>query len=286
MTARAVPDTGLAMPAPAAIQRARGRAHVAFGRDAAGTTRLRDLYQEGCAKIRLPRIHGDLPTAVLLNTAGGLTGGDRVAYAVEIDGGAAAIATTQAAERIYRRLEGAARVDIRLTAGPGATLNWLPQETILFDRSALDRTTTFRLAADTTLVSVEALILGRAAMGEVVETLSLSDAVRIEIDGRLAFADRLRIDGNARAILSGAATGAGATAFATVLARLPDPESAITQLRAGLEERDDGVTGGASLVNGIVIARLMAGDGQRLRARLMPILEALRAGPLPRVWHC
>lgn len=286
MTVPSALAPALSAPLPAPIQRARGRAHVRFGRDAAGATRLRDLYQEGCAKIRLPRIHADLPTAVLLNTAGGLTGGDHVSFAVEADAGTAVIATTQAAERIYRRLEGAAQVEMTLTAGAGTTLNWLPQETILFDRSALDRTTTFRLACSSRLVAVEALILGRAAMGEVVETLSLSDAVRIEIDGRLAFADRLRIDGNARAILSGAATGAGATAFATVLARLPEPDRVIERLRAGLEDGDDGVIGGASQVNGIVIARLMAGDGQRLRARLMPILEALRAGPLPRVWHC
>ncbi len=277
------------MTVPVPIQRARGRAHVRFSRNAAGDTRLADLFQEGCAKIRLPRIHDDLPTAVLLNTAGGLTGGDHVAYGVTVDDGAAAIATTQAAERLYRRLEGAARVEMTLTAGAGATLHWLPQETILFDRSALDRTTTFRLAPDASLIAVESLILGRAAMGETVDTLSLSDAVRLEVGDRLVFADRLRLEGNARAILSGSATGAGATAIATVLARLPDPDGAVARIRDLLEGSDEtsaGGVGGASCVNGIVIARLLAQDGQRMRARLMPILEALRGGPLPRVWHC
>ncbi|MGH2341747.1 urease accessory protein UreD [Segnochrobactraceae bacterium EtOH-i3] len=275
-----------APPAPGTIQRARGRSHVGFARDEAGRTRLADLFQAGCAKIRLPRIHDDLPTAVLLNTSGGLTGGDHVVFSVDVAAGAAAIATTQAAERIYRRLEGSARVEMTLSAGAGATLNWLPQETILFERSALDRTTTFRLTGDATLVAVEAIILGRAAMGEVVESLSLSDTQRIEIDGRLVFADRLRLDGNARAILTGRATGAGATAFATVLARVAAPDETIARIRALLDDADAEVTGGASIVNGIVIARLMASDGQRLRSRLMPILEAVRAGPLPRVWHC
>ena len=143
------------------LQRSDGTAHIALqgGRIAA-------LRQSGSAKVMLPRTHSAAPEIVFLNTSGGLTAGDRLDYGVQLGAGMRAGATTQTAERAYRAEGGRARARVTLELGPGASLTWLPQETILFDGSALSRQTCVSLAADAWYLGVETVILGRAAMGE------------------------------------------------------------------------------------------------------------------------
>lgn len=271
-----------------APQRARGRAELAFRTRAAGApaTALSVLYQEGSAKIRLPSPPpGAPPEAVLINTAGGLTGGDRFAFSVAVGDAARATVTTQAAERIYRAAgPEPAHVDVRLSVESGARLDWLPQETILFDRSALARTLTVDLAADAALLAVEAFVFGRSAMGETVRSVALRDAWRVRRAGRLVFADGFRVNGDAEAILRGPATGAGAVACATLLYVAPNAEARLDATRAALAAMQ-GETG-VSAWNGLLVARFLAGSGQALRRDLVAALGALRTDPLPRVWNC
>jgi urease accessory protein len=290
---------------PAAPQRARGRAEIAFRTrpTAAGAraTALSILYQEGSAKIRLPSPYpGASPEAVFINTAGGLTGGDRLAFSVSLEDAAHTTVTTQAAERIYRAsTHEPAHVDVRLSVGSGGRLDWLPQETILFDRSALARTLTIDLAADATLLAVEAFVFGRSAMGETVRSVALRDAWRVRRGGRLVFADGLRIDGDAEAILRGPATGGGAAACATLLYVAPDADARLEATRAALAHSHGKVGAsvwgasawgasawGASAWNGMLLARFLAPSGQALRRDLVAALGALRIDPLPRVWNC
>jgi urease accessory protein len=281
----AIVDGATARNAPGTrLERARGEARVAFER-AEGRTRISELFQSGSAKLRFPRVEGGLaPEAVLLNTAGGVTGGDRLSFAVSVGEGAHAVATTQAAERIYRRHEGIGEIETTLSVAPGAHLDWLPQETIFFDRSALSRTLVADVAADATLLAAETIVLGRAAHGEIVRDCTLRDAWRIRRDGRLVFADGFRFDGDATAIMSGRATGSGATAFATLVYVAPDAEARLDAARAAL----DGATAeaGASAWNGLLTARLLAADGQALRAALVRLVESLRGTKMPRVWNC
>ena len=167
------------------LQRAEGRARIAFRRKD-GRTRLERLFQEGCAKLRLPTPLGDAPPeAVVINTAGGLTGGDRFAVEVELGEGAAATVTTQACERIYRSTGEPAEVTSRLRVAAGGRLAWLPQETILFDGGRLSRGLEVDLAGDAELLCVESILLGRAAMGERVIQGLLHDRWRIRREGRL-----------------------------------------------------------------------------------------------------
>jgi urease accessory protein len=270
-------------PALPLLERATGTARVGFAlRD--GRTRLATLFQAGSAKVRLPRVHAAAPTAVFINTAGGLTGGDRISFAVDVAAGADAVATTQAAERLYRRRDGVARVETRLAVGPGARLDWLPQETIVFDGAGLDRTLSIALADDARLLAVEAFVLGRTAMGERVRSALLADRWRVHRGGRLVLADALRLDGDAAAILAGPATGGGATAFATLMLAGPDAAGRRDGVRAALAAT--GLEAGASLVDGICVARLVAGDATALRRGLAAALEAIRGEALPRVWSC
>ncbi len=270
------------------LERARGRAEVDF-RFADGATRLERLYQEGQAKIRLPKPYGEEPpTAVLINTAGGIAGGDHIAYAARFGAGTRAVVTSQAAERVYRssQTDGGRDgvIETRLEIDAGARAEWLPQETILFDRARLSRSLDIEMAADASLLAVESIVFGRTAMGEEVESCRLADRWRVRRGGRLVFADALRLDGAAREILAGSATGAGARAVATVLWIDAGVEARVDDVRAVLATASG--EAGASAFDGMLVARLAAADPTRLRADLVRLLLHIREAELPRVWSC
>jgi urease accessory protein len=266
------------------LERVRGVARIGM-RATEGVTRLEENFQSGSAKARFPKPSVGGPLEVtLLNTAGGVTGGDRLSYAVSVGPGARGIASTQAAERIYRRSDGFARIETALTVEDGASLDWLPQETILFDRSALTRTLTADVAPTGRLLAVESIVLGRTAMGEQVRTVTLADSWRIRRGGRIVFADGLRLDGDSVGILAGGATGKGAVAVATLVLVAPDAEAMLEPAREALAAAPG--EAGASAWNGILVARLMAASGQALRTHLIPLIEALRGVTMPRVWLC
>jgi urease accessory protein len=274
--------------APPVLQRARGRADVGFRLDE-GATRLDRLFQEGQAKIRLPKVHGATPaTAVLINTGGGIAGGDRIAWGARFGAGTRALVTSQAAERVYRSSttdgELSGEIDSRLEIGDGARAEWLPQETILFDRAALSRRLDVTMAADASALMVEAIVLGRTAMGEEVETCRLVDRWRIRRGGRLVFADTFRVEGAARTLLAGAATGGGARAFATVVFVDRDAETRLDEVRALLATGSS--AGGASAFDGLLVIRLAHGEPARLKAELSRLLVLIRRAELPRVWSC
>ena len=279
------PMSAATSPSEAAVrlappQRTRGMGRVAFKHEE-GRTRLRRLFQEGAAKIRLPRNDSGHPEAVLINTAGGLTGGDELAWEIEAGPGARATITTQACEKIYRAAAGRAIIETRLTLGAGARLDWLPQETILFDRAALHRGLEADLHESARLLACEAIVFGRQAMGERVVRGSLRESWRVRRNGRLVFADEFRLEGAIADILARPAVMAGARACATILYCGPDAEALIGPARDAI-----GDAGGASALDGRILARLVAPDALALRRALVPLLVALRAGaPLPKAWH-
>lgn len=266
-----------------AMQRARGAGHVSFKRRDDMTV-LDRLRQSGCAKIRLPKIHDSQPVAVLLNTAGGITGGDKLHYCASWGEKSRAMVTNQTAERIYRRSQGLAEVTNTLSVADGANAEWLPQETIVFDRSGLKRRLTARLYGSARLLALECVVLGRKAMGETVNTLDFHDSWRIYRDDTLAFADDTRLNGDATAILSGPATGNGAHCFATLIDIGPH---AMERLDFAREQLGKGTCGaGASAWNGILLMRFIANDSRKLRDDLTTFLQAYRGEDMPRVWHC
>jgi urease accessory protein len=247
-----------------------------------GKTRIAGLRLQGSLKILFPRGAGDPMEAVVLNTAGGLTGGDRMRLALGAGSGARLVVTSQAAERAYRALGGqVARVDVRIAAGPGARVDWLPQETILYDGAALARRLRVDLEGDARFLAVEPLVFGRAAMGERVGALSFGDRWEIRRDGRLVMADAVRIEGDAAALMARAGAGCGAGAVATLVLCAADAEASLDGLRAAL-----GDAGAASLVRpGVVVARAMAADSYLLRKALIPAIEGVTGAGLPRVWR-
>lgn len=254
------------------LPRSRGRAEI-VRQDG----RLARLYQQGCARLLMPK--GGAPEAVFVNTAGGLTGGDRVTLMARLGAGEALTLTTQAAERIYRAAEDQAQVRADLTLGPGARLDWLPQETILFDGAALTRRLEARLAPGARLLAVESLIFGRAAHGEAIRRLQLRDHWRIWQDDRLIHAESLRLDG----LPDGPATLRGMRAMATLVLAAPDADSGSEAARGVLA--GCGIRAGITALPGLLIGRITAASGAALRAALIPLIRHLRGGDLPRVWQ-
>ncbi|MGV3491022.1 MAG: urease accessory protein UreD, partial [Devosia sp.] len=245
-----------------------------------GRTRLTTLFQEGCAKIRLPHTHDPSLQAVLINTAGGLTGGDDVTWQVGAAPGSRMVLTTQACERVYRSLGDDARVRTHIEVGSGAHLDWLPQETILFEGARLNRILEVDLAPDASFFAIEAILLGREAMGEAARGARLTDNWRIRRDGRLIHAEATRLGGTDLE-RDGTSLLAGANAFATLLYVGADAELKLDRVRNALTGQS-----GASVIGERLIIRAIAPSGLALRRIIAPIIADLSgAGALPHLWH-
>ena len=262
------------------LQRTRGEAAVRLRQDG-GQVRLVDLRQQGSAKAILPRV-GAVPEVVFLNTSGGLTGGDRLSYTLHLGDGVQATATTQTAERAYRAASGTARVEVALGVGAGGWLDWLPQETILFDAASLDRSTRIDLAPDAGCLALEAVVLGRHAMGETVRHLAFHDRREIRRNGTLLHLEPLVLE--TAALAAGQAVLGGARCFASLVMLAPGLGDALAPLRRVLDE--PGVQAAASAYDGRLVLRAMAHDGWPLRRQIARALSVLRRGAvLPRVWQ-
>jgi urease accessory protein len=263
------------------LQRASGESRVVFAvRD--GMTRLTDLYQRDPCRVLFPDPEpGEPPQAVLVTTSGGVTDGDSLAMAIEVGPGGEAVVATQAAEKIYRASKSGEHctMEIAVTIGEHATIDWLPQETIVFEGARLKRRTVAEVAAGGSLLACEMVVLGRAASGERFTGGLLLDAWSVRRAGKLVWTDTLRVEGETPA---GAGFG-DANALATVIGVWDAPQPRFEQARALLESADK-VRAGVTLVNGILVARLL-GEATAVRAATTCFLGDFRGRRLPRVWH-
>ncbi|MDY8109038.1 urease accessory protein UreD [Fulvimarina sp. 2208YS6-2-32] len=263
------------------MQRSFGTGRIVAKSAPDGATRLQTLYQEGSARIRLPNSHSNgRLEAVLLNTSGGMTGGDRMSWNCEAGPGTHLTLASQTAERLYRAPQGRAETTIRLDVKEDAALHWLAQETIAFDGAAFSRTIDCDLSEGASLLVCEPLIFGRGAMNERVRTGTLRDRWTVRQAGRPVHVEALRLNGAIDDKLQSAAVARGAIAHASVLLVGPQGEALEARARAIV-----GDAGGASYVGGKLVVRMMAGSALALRRRLVPLLIHLRGGyALPRCW--
>jgi urease accessory protein len=260
-----------------AANRASGRIALAV-QAAGGMTRRSRVHEAGSLRVRFPNVTGETLEAVIVNTGGGMTGGDRFSIALEVGEGARLVAGTAAAEKIYRSTGADATLDVKLAVSAGGHLAWLPQETILFDRARLARRIDIELAESASLVMAEAIVFGRAAMGESVRQGFWSDRWRLTRAGRLVFAENARLDGAVSEKLVRPAVAAGAIALATILI-VPGGAATLAAVRALSFAGEVGI----SAWNGIAVARLVAREGAAQRHDLIAILAALGQS-VPRLW--
>jgi urease accessory protein len=247
-------------------------------RASGAVTRRARVREDGPLRVRCPGPISDELEAVIVNTGGGVAGGDRLRLDVTVEPGARLVVTTAAAEKVYRTLEAAATIDVELSVGAAASLAWMPQEMIVFDRARLKRAIDIDLAADARLLLAEAIVFGRSGMGEAVHDGFLFDRWRLRRGGRLIHAEAMRLDGAVANKLAQPAVAKGGIALATVLI-VPGEEA------AGVRALGNRLRGeaGASTWNGLTVVRLCAPDGAALRHDLLAVLAVLRGAPLPRL---
>ena len=263
-----------------AANRAVGRIALAIAGGTGGSRRTR-VHESGSLRVRFPNGTGQALEAVIVNIAGGMTGGDRFDVDIKIGAGAKLSMTTAAAEKIYRSLGSDSEIGVKLDVGPGGALAWLPQETILFDRARLRRRIDVDLARDASLMLAEASVFGRSGMGETVASGCFSDRWRVRIDGSLVFVELVQLNGGIAQRLAERAIAGGGAAVASVL-KIPGDEQSVATVRS--MEQDVAGEVGASSWNGLTLVRFVASDGAALRHDLVRVLTALGSGPLPRLW--
>jgi urease accessory protein len=246
-----------------------------------GVTRRRSLHESGSLRVRFPAPEGEGLSAVLVNTAGGIAGGDRFDIEIATGEGAHLAVTTAAAEKVYRAIGPAARLNIALSAAAGSHLAWLPQETILFDRARISRRIDIDLAEGASLLLCEIVVFGRTAMGERMLHGEFVDRWRLRHGGRLAFAETVRLDGDIGEKLAKAAIAKGGAAIGTALI-VPGDEALVERIRQ-LSASFGGEVG-ISAWNGFAMARFCAQDAARLRADMVAVLGRASSASLPRLW--
>jgi urease accessory protein len=254
-----------------------------------GVTRRSQVHEHGSLRVRFPNVTDGVLEAVIVNTGGGMTGGDRFTVDMTVGEGARLVAGTTAAEKIYRSTGPAAEMDVTLKVASGARLAWLPQETILFDRARLSRRIDVDVADGASLIMAEAVVFGRAAMGEAMAEGAFTDRWRVRLNGKLVYADTAKLDsalpgGAIAAQLGRRAVAGGGIAMATVLI-VPGGDEALEHVRALGDTSPSGFLGevGISAWNGVAVARLVAKDGAVLRHDLIALLAALGT-QVPRLW--
>jgi urease accessory protein len=261
--------------------RAVGRVAFTVAAGPGGSRRGR-VHESGSLRVRFPNGNSQAALdAVIVNTGGGMTGGDRFDVDIKVGAGARLTVTTAAAEKIYRSLGPDTDIGVKLEVGAGGALAWLPQETIVFDQARLRRGIDIELAPAANLLLAEAAVFGRSAMGETVVQGHFFDRWRLRVGGALIFAETLRLDGDIAHCLAQRAITSGGVAVASAI-KYPGNDADAAAVRA-VQDHFIGEVG-ISAWNGLVVARLVARDGAALRRDLVAVLTALDAAPLPRLW--
>lgn len=245
-------------------------------------THVARVYECGSLRVRFPR--GPSCEAVLLNTGGGITGGDQLDVRLSLGPGAAVVATSQAAEKLYRSDGPPAKIAVRANLADGARLDWLPQESILFDRVNVERTLDIDMAATARLTMLEALMLGRTAHGESLGDARWRDRWRIRRGNALVLAENVRLDGAISDQMQRPALGAGARCVATLVHVAPDAEWRLDEVRNALQNATSCC--GCSAWNGMLVARFAAVELHKLRGEMVAAVMILTRAPMPRAWSC
>jgi urease accessory protein len=264
---------------PASI-RASGALRLVVAHTNSGSA-AEDIAESGPLRVRFPRVREERLEAILINTAGGIVGGDKLTFQIETREEASLTLTSQAAEKIYRSNGLTSRISVSLKAEAGSELFWLPQETILFDRARIEREIEADVSSDGSLAICEAVVFGRDAMGEKIARGLLRDRWRVRRDGKLIFADAFSLDGDVKATLNRVVAMNGKIAMATMICVSKDAMNRLDAVREALT--GEGMEAGASAFDGMLVARILAEDSISLRAAVLSALEAAGTPP-PRAY--
>lgn len=245
----------------------------------AGRLRLTDRHEAGAFRFRMPRRTPDAIEALMVNVAGGLAGGDRLALVAEAGEGASLVIGSAAAERIYRSGGDTTRMKMSLKAESRAQLCWLPAETIIHKGARLMRDFSITLAPDSQLLLGEMVQIGRIASGERFTSGSWQDRWRLRIGGKLVLAEEFHLKGEEpRSGHPGAL--AGQPFMATLILAMPDAGERLAGIREAFGSEPT-VQAGATSHSGLVFARALSSNDVALRRAFLSAVRAAAGGDLP-----
>lgn len=269
--------------------RAQPKIAIAFAADEnENRTVVGRLAESGGARVLLPRRLTSTKEcqALIVNTAGGYASGDRAHVEIEVGPRSQALVSTPAAERVYRS-DGPTGVTSYITkviCGAGSELLLVPQETILFAGSRLHRSLEADVDKTARLIVVEITTFGRQAMGEAAGHGELRQDWTVRQDGRLSYAERLRIDGDLGTVLAKKEVADGHRVMGTLLFLGREVQDCLDGLRSRLEDWQKRLVAAASCWEGKLVLRLLAHGTEQARAVMLEAIEYLGGSSLARLW--
>lgn len=234
------------------------------------------LYPEGAAVCH----------AIVVHPPGGIAGGDELELSARVDGGGAALLTTPGATKWYRSAGAWARQRVRL--GVQGLLEWLPQETIVFDGALAQAELDADLGADARLIGWDIVCLGRTGSGERLTRGCYRSALRLRREGRPLWLERARIDGGSRLLASPAGL-AGEPVFGTLFCAAPNLDRELLDAARKIEAEQG--RGAATMLPGVLLARYLGRSGEAARQYFTELWRVLRPAVAgreaaePRIWR-
>lgn len=265
---------------------------LAFAADTSGATRLDRRAHRGPFLVQRPFFPEgrEVCHVYLLHPPGGLVGGDELRLDLRVGEGARALVTTPAAGKAYRTLGPVSRQTQALSVADGAALEWLPQETIVYDGAAVELTTSVDLAPAARFFGAETLCFGLPARGERFSRGSCRQAFELRRDGVPLLVERGRFDGGAAVHDASSSWGMGGATVLTLIAAAPAPDAAaIESICAAVSGGD---RAGMSVVadGGALVVRHLTRVAERARGFVQAVWAAARLSLLdrapvaPRIW--
>jgi urease accessory protein len=259
--------------------------HLRFVVDS-GTTRLAGRNHSGPLRVQ-KALYPEGPGvchAIVVHPPGGVAGGDQLAIAVDAGAGSHAFLTTPGAAKWYRSSGATARQTVRIEAGEGSAVEWLPQETIVFDQARVEMVHEVDLAAGASYIGSEILCFGRTASGERFERGSLRQHTSIRRGGRLLWWEQGVLAGGGPAMDSALGLAGSSVCATLVGVGRPAPVSLLAALRSG----DPALA--VSQVKSVFVARYLCDDSETARHAITRVWQALRphllgrSAAVPRIW--
>jgi len=245
--------------------RAKGKLEIGY-QQIQEKTRLHSLYQQEPLRALFPTntATGVMET-ILINMTGGIAGGDQHSVNIHMGMHAAGLITTQSAEKIYRSLGRESELSLRLSLDPGSWLEWIPQETILFNEAKLRRLNQIHTSRTSRLMSGEILIFGRTAHAERILSGLMHDHREVYRDNHLIWVDALHLEEDFGDVLNHPAAFNGARAYAIFIYVSDDSSHYLDCAREVLNEINFIHSAATCVSKEILVVRWLGANAMQLR---------------------
>ncbi len=222
--------------------------------------------------------HDDEPFMLLLNSAGGFVEGDVSEFHAALDANTRALFTTTASAKFYKCLEyKTSREIVDILVGPGALLEYLPDEAIPFEHSRVQRINRITMDQSSRMFATDMISAGRVHYGdgEIFDFDGLISEFEIRLGERTIALDRLRAT-TPEAIAALPRLWHGAFHMATVFAYAPDlPRGMEDEVLANCADVPDTETG-VSRIDNLVILRILSVETWQAHEAIYKAWQALR----------